>query len=249
MTTEESKERKRRGFSVYIVESPSPLDLYHKRFEGELLMKALKLAKIPSEHKLAVNSEAFNMSFTVGLSAYLLQPNALLPLLHISAHGGKEGIRLTSGEEINWHELRDIIMPINERLKGGLILCMSSCQGIQACRMVMMEGRLPFLAIIGHSGEPSWSDTAVAYATFYHLLAEGYCVPEAVKAMRTASGKPGFQQIKATEVRNTIRDIYAEEVEEARIKALANALRKMPPRLPYSHLAEALEEELKKGEK
>ena len=179
MTTNEAQETKRTLFLVYIVESPSPVDLYHKRYEGELLMKALELAGIPSEHKLAVNSEAFNASFTVGLQESLSQPNASPPLLHISAHGSKEGIQLTSGQLINWDKLRDIIMPINKALDGNLVLCMSSCQGFSACRMAMREGELPFSAVIGHSGDPSWSDTAVAYVTFYHLLVKGYNVQDA----------------------------------------------------------------------
>lgn len=42
--------------------------------------------------------------------------------------------------------------------------------------------------MVGNCGTPSWSDTAVAYLTFYHLLAKGRLIPEAVAAMSAASG-------------------------------------------------------------
>lgn len=236
MTTKRAEQRKRETFLVYIVESPSSVDLYHKRYEGELLMKALELAGIPSEHKLAVDSGAFNASFTVGLQVYLSRPEALPPLLHISAHGSEKGVQLTSGEVIHWQELRDIVMPINKALDGNLILCMSSCQGLNACRMAMEEGELPFLGVIGNFGEPSWSDTAVAYITFYHLLAKGHYVQEAVEAMRAASGDPGFQEIQG----KVARDKYIEKVKKVRMKAIAERLRKESPRPPDNPLAKAL---------
>ncbi len=236
MTIRKSVQRGRISFLVYIVESPSSVDLYHKRYEGELLIKALDLAGIPSEHKLAVNLEAFNASFTVGLQEHLSLPGALPPLLHISAHGDKKGIQLTNGEEIDWNKLRDILMPINKALNGSLILCMSSCQGINAFRMAITEGELPFFGVIGHSGEPSWSDTAIAYVTFYHLLAKGYNVQEAVKRMIVASDDTGFQEIHASKV----KEIYIDKINKIRVKALVEKLRRSKQEIPESPLVRAL---------
>jgi len=51
---------------------------------------------------------------------------------------------------------------------------------------------LPYYAIVGSHGSPTWSETAVAYASFYHLLGKGEYVKEAVNAMRVASGNPTF---------------------------------------------------------
>jgi hypothetical protein len=50
----------------------------------------------------------------------------------------------------------------------------------------------PYFAMIGNIGSPSWSDTAVSYLAFYHLLAKGKTIPDSVEAMRIASGDSGW---------------------------------------------------------
>ena len=47
---------------------------------------------------------------------------------------------------------------------------------------------LPFFAIVGHSGSPAWSDTAVAFACSCHLVAKGEAVVSAANAMGVAAG-------------------------------------------------------------
>jgi hypothetical protein len=98
-----------------------------------------------------------------------------LPVLHISAHGNDDGIQLSDKTILNWNDLRDLLLPINKALKGALILCMSSCSGFLACTMAMHpEGENHvFFEVVGNTGSPTWSETAVAYAAFYHLLAKG----------------------------------------------------------------------------
>jgi hypothetical protein len=238
MSAENLTDRKRIIFLVYIIESPSPVDLYHNTYEGEILSKALSLAGIPSIHRLAVNLEAFIASLTIGLQEYLKQSDSLPPILHISAHGSSEGIQLTSGEVVNWNKLKELIMPINKALKGNLILCMSSCEGSNACRMAMSEDDIPFLGIVGHSGKPTWSDTAIGFATFYHLLSKGYYVREAVEAMKTASGDNGFQEIQG----KIAREIYIDAIKKIRRQSLLEELRKITPKVPESPLSKALRE-------
>lgn len=86
------------NFLVYIVESPSSIDIYNKRSEGEILSKALSLSDISSIHRLAVNFEAFQASLTIGIEKCLEESNIIMPIIHISAHGNQNGITLTSGE-------------------------------------------------------------------------------------------------------------------------------------------------------
>ena len=107
-------------------------------------------------------------SLVIGLQEEMKARPTLLPIIHISAHGGLDGLELSSKESISWNELRDLLLPINEALSGGLLLCMSSCEGFAACKMAMNETRnQPFLGVIGNYGKPTWSDTAIAYASFY----------------------------------------------------------------------------------
>jgi hypothetical protein len=183
-------EQNRYVFFVYIVESPSAPDLYHGRSEGERVADTLRLDAIPCITRTAINSEAFIAALRIGLPEVMKQFPGRYPIIHLSAHGSSAGIQLSNGNVISWLELRELLVPINESLEGGLLLCMSACEGYSACQMAMQEGEVPhpYFVMIGNFGKPTWSDTAVAYLTFYHLLAKGRTIPEAVSAMAAASG-------------------------------------------------------------
>src|SRR5574341_1196771 len=115
-------------FFVYIVESPSAPDLYHGRSEGSLLADALRLDSIPCVSRTAINPEAFVAALRIGLPEAMKQFPGHYPILHLSAHGSTGGIQLSSRDIITWNRLRELLVPINESLRGGLLLCMSACE-------------------------------------------------------------------------------------------------------------------------
>jgi hypothetical protein len=187
-------EEKRFKFFVYVVESPSPLDLYHRRSEGEIIRKAVNLNQIPCSVVTAINLDAFEASLKIGLPEAMSLYKNLNPILHISAHGNEEGIQLSSGQVLQWAVLRQYLLPINTALNNNLLVCMSCCKGYSGTRMAMFvqDAGYPFYAIVANSEDPLWADTAVAYSTFYHLLGKGEYVVDAVQAMRVASGNDTF---------------------------------------------------------
>lgn len=172
------------------MESPSAPDLYHGRSEGTLVAQAVQLDSIPCVVRTAIDRNAFIAALRIGLpEAMKTYPN-YLPILHLSAHGDKYGIQLSNNEVVAWAQLQELIEPINTSLDEALILCISACEGYSACQMAMQEGERPhpYLALVGNYGKPTWSDTAVAYSAFYHLMSKGFLVREAVEAMKAASG-------------------------------------------------------------
>jgi hypothetical protein len=206
-------------FFVYVIESPSSVDLYHRRGEGDVLRQAINLNQIPCVLRLAINLEAFQASLGIGLTeAMAAIPNAI-PILHISAHGFSEGIQLSSGEIIEWRQLREMLIPINRALEGCLVVCMSTCEGYSGSRMAMVidSEEHPFFAIIGNGSKPTWPETAVGFATFYHLVANGRRIVESVEAMRVASGNDTFFVTTAEESKTGfiehIKNINAAEVQ------------------------------------
>lgn len=219
-----SKPEKRNdhSFLVYIVESPSQIDLYHKRYEGEALAKALTLAGIPSEHKLVVSEEALRASFAIGLKEVLEEHPGHLPIIHLSAHGAEKGIQLTNERVIDWKRLREILGPVNTALKGHLLLCMSACHGFSACRMAFQDGDIPFGIVVGNSGDPTWSDTTVGYAAFYHLLKKGKSISDAVQGMRAASGDNRFMLVYGADAQRIYLDDL-QKVEPATVEAAVDA--------------------------
>jgi hypothetical protein len=192
-------------FLVYVVESPSAPDIYHGRSEGDLISRALSLNAIPCVTRTAIMPVAFSAALKVGFPEVMGAHPGRLPILHLSAHGGKSGIQLSNGELVPWTALRDLILPINTSLGGALLLCMSACEGYSACQMAMQvdDAPHPYFAIVANFGSPTWSDTAVAYSAFYHRLSKGATVVESVEAMRIASGDARWVSETAEEARQS----------------------------------------------
>lgn len=218
-------------FYVNIIESPSDRDIYFGRSEGSLIQQAVNLNGIPCSVRCAISKDAFTFALTHDLPQVIKSYNDRAPVLHISAHGFPEGIQLSNGEQITWAELKEILTPLSEALKGNLLICMSCCSGVAACRMAMdiEDTEAPFFAVIGHPAEPQWPETAVAYATFYHLIAKGRNIDDAVKAMQIASDNYGFQIITAHTAKQAYLDVLKEMADENIPATLENQLQLQPP--------------------
>lgn len=221
------------------MESPSPIDLYHRRSEGDLIAQAVRLDGIPCVSRLAINREALKAAILIGLSDEMKAQAGLPPVIHLSAHGGKDGIQLSDGSLVTWEDLRILLQPVNAALNGTLILCMSSCEGFAGISMAMQEreGECGFGAIVGHTGSPTWSQTAVAYAAFYHLVSTGHDIVRSVEAMRAASGSPNFQVITA----GIVRTQFLEKLNEARAQGAALRLEQRAAEIGVPENTKALE--------
>jgi hypothetical protein len=225
---------KRMKFFVYIVESPSAVDLYHNRKEGDLLSQVIRLNGIPCASRLAINLEAFIAALRIGLHEEMQVYTDLVPVLHISAHGFSEGIEFSSSEVLTWEQLRHLLNPINKALGGGLLLCMSTCEGYAGSRMAMFldQDDHPFFAIVGNSEKPSWPETAVGFATFYHLIANGHFIIDSVNAMRIASGNQLFFVTTAEEAKKN----YIEHVNNLDLNAAREELQQESQHDPSNDL-------------
>lgn len=198
-------------FFVFVIESPSAADLYHRRSEGDIVRQAIELNGLDCVVKTAISLTAFNACIKVGLSESMEALPGHIPLLHISAHGDTNGIQLSDGHLLSWKELKDLLCPVNAALGGTLVVCMSSCEGYAGIRMAMHlnEHDLPYLALVGCGSKPTWGETAVAYATLYHQLWRGEPIGNAVAAMRVASGNEHFFVEHAERSRQDYADYVA----------------------------------------
>lgn len=192
---------KRVKFFVYIVESPSAADLYQNRSEGMLLKQMLELSGTPCITRTAISRSTFNIALSDGIFNETKQHVDRLPIIHISAHGDHAGIVLSTGDKIDWNELRELLKPINEALHGSLLVAMSCCNGYSGTAMAMTERKPPYYALVGNYEKPTWSETAIAFASFYHLISNGEYLSTAVEAMCAASGNKSFKIELAIESR------------------------------------------------
>ncbi len=226
---------KRLKFFVYIIESPSQVDLYHRRYESDLLTQAVRLDGIPCVSRTAVSRNALEAALKIGVPDEMKAMPGLAPVIHLSAHGDDTGIQLTSNEIIPWGALGDLLRPINKALNGYLLVCMSCCRGWSGIQMAMVpEGHdLPFFAIVGNPGSPTWSDTAVAFASFYHLVAKGESVTTAANAMAVAAGTDRF----LVEIAPNVQKGYLHFLQSVNIKDVLQELQQSAESVPKDERA------------
>ena len=86
--------------------------------------------------------------------------------------------------------------------------------------------------------KPTWSDTAVAYLAFYHLIAKGKTIEEAVEAMAAASGDPHWVVETAIESKQSFLDFLKAETTPAEVQ---QQLAAVAEELPIPLTAQALE--------
>lgn len=72
-------------FFVFVIESPSAPDLYHRRSEGDIVRQAVELNGILCVVKTAISQSAFDACLKIGLLEAMASMPGFIPLLHISA--------------------------------------------------------------------------------------------------------------------------------------------------------------------
>jgi hypothetical protein len=207
-------------FVIHILESPKPEELLTSKHEGPALQKALELAGIKSQLHIVVNDTMLRKCVHDLTDAFQNHgPTALIPVLHFSAHGSKEGIQLTDGTTCKWAEFGAIIAPLNKALDGNLVIFMSTCHGYSGLAMARSASDLPFGALIGADDEITWQQALLAFHTvYYHFFHCGSEFEVAVKAMNAALGfdKPRFELAHGEEVRAAFNANVSAIVKRAR---------------------------------
>lgn len=189
-------------FFVYIIESPSSANLFDNVYEGEMISWGLNLNVIKNVRRVVIDKSNFIKAIEEDLVSQMHSCADCLPIIHISAHGDHKGIQLSNTDSLEWKELQQLLLNASKKIGFyPFLLCMSSCNGYAAILTAIEKDNFPFYAMIGPKGEPSWSDTAVGYVTFYHLLKKGYSPADAVTGMGIASGFDGFEYTTAENIK------------------------------------------------
>src|SRR6202790_151712 len=135
-------------FFVHVIESPSNRDLLDGRTQGRALIETLTLSNISTYYNLVTDFDTLLASLWERLASAIQYHGGRHPILHFNLHGDSEGIVLTNKVHSQWHQLRELLLPLNTALNGYLVVCMSSCFGATGCRMAMYENEpVPFSAL------------------------------------------------------------------------------------------------------
>lgn len=168
--------------AIYIIESPSPEDLLHDRHEGDALSRVMRLANIDVYYMLAASEETFLEAFKMIASTIKEREDyrQAMPWIHISAHGGEDGLELTDGSVVQWDILSRLLRELHEGvgkaelpppLPQGLpkaSLCLSSCGAYTHYRPAIPEPA-PIQCLVGATRDIGWCQALVAFLSFYYL--------------------------------------------------------------------------------
>ena len=192
---------------VYIVDSPSPTDLFEGYSIGMALRDALKAIKIPHFYTLATNKEKLSMAMQQMLQKRINEMQAAhyvdaYPFIHLCMHGASQGIGLTDGSYLFWPELRNMLFAHNNSKGYDPLLCMASCEGIGATSMATASDGV-FNLLIGNTSSVLQSDLTVAYLSFYNqIFYKNSNIDQAVNAMKIASGDHNFYYAAGQQIKN-----------------------------------------------
>jgi hypothetical protein len=187
---------------IYLIESPSALDLLEDRNEGDALAHILGLAEIEVVYFLAVNDETFEAAICKIKEDIVRRSNyqTAMPFIHISAHGSKEGLELTDGDVILWEKLNQLLVQLHAYVGPALLppefpqglpkttICLSSCSAFDPYANASPKPA-PYQALIGPNKDVGWCEALIAFSTFYYqacILEKSFDV--ALVAMNFASG-------------------------------------------------------------
>ncbi|MEZ0574512.1 hypothetical protein [Halodesulfovibrio aestuarii] len=185
------------NYFVYVVDSQSPMDLCNGRSIATGLRDALTSIRIPCEYFLALNKEMFTYALGQALEELVLRKKLQggvnpYPIIHLSMHGNKTGIGLTSGEYVSWSELQKLLEPFKKLLGEAPVLCMGSCEGMHAADWGGLSAN-SYKCIIGNAEKVLQSDLTTGYLAFYNgVFYHTTDAEKLISVMRQASFDQNF---------------------------------------------------------
>lgn len=164
---------------VYIIESPSTIDIIDKNMEGDALGKTLDLAKIENISFEVSDVETLRIAYRrIADDVNINKSNWGGIHLHFSMHGNNDGVELTNRTFLDWHTFYHLLKEFNDaigyiNLPSGLkisptYLAFSVCHGFEARIIKEFGEESPYTGLIGPTKPVAWADSLLAFSIFYH---------------------------------------------------------------------------------
>lgn len=144
--------------SVFIIESLSVDDEREERREGHLLYEMLHLAQKPAEYRYIRTKREL---------AEMLQQfhDSGKRYLHISCHGSDVGLALTL-DDVSFSEFGRMAQPLLQDRR----LFFSACSIARKELASAIMSHKGCYSVIGPADDVAFSDAAIMWASFYHLI-------------------------------------------------------------------------------
>ena len=105
------------------------------------------------------------------------------PFVHFDCHGNENGIGVVNADKteelILWNEISDAFRTIYKASGKRSVICMSSCKGFNAIKLVADKNTCPYEYVSGSFEKIGFTDSFEGYKLFYELAIAGH---ELVKA-------------------------------------------------------------------
>lgn len=177
------------NFFIFVVESPFESEVRSSTSEGKAIAQVLALSGVPTQVLAVADAEELERCIRIDfVRAGMHQHNGRVPVLHLSAHGDLDGLKLRNGA-VPWSHVANWMSDVNWEYFGTVLASISACRGLQGYQGALGRHpeRLPFMTLVGSTAEPRWGQSAAAFVALYTQLAYGSSIRTAVEAMRWAS--------------------------------------------------------------
>ncbi len=170
---------------LFIIESPSPLDVMKHAFESSALEKVCTLIGHEVATFLVKSKGEFRrtMEFISSIGSYIQDStDRQEPIcIHIAAHGNKDGLGF-GRDVVTWTDLFDLTRPVCSQLQrtyeGRLIIVLSACKAsYQKLHKEFEEKarrsrrfRPPLYLFFTAGRRPTVGSTVTSWTVFYHQL-------------------------------------------------------------------------------
>lgn len=152
------------------------------------------------------------------------------PIIHLEMHGYQDGLRLYSGEEVQWHEVCDYLVRINIGCRNNLLITVAACEGAHLFKLInqTITARAPFWGLIGPERKVTDKEVALAFHEFYSELLHSFDGTKARKRMGD-----DFKLITCELLFRTIWNKYLDtqftaNIRQERVERVITKIRKTP---------------------
>lgn len=146
------------GMKVFIIESSYPEDFYGQKLDGIAAQGILNILGIKNQLRFVLDREHFDKAVVEAKASHCT-------VIHLSCHGGEDGIALADNYQPTWDEFAEFFQ---KRKWSPEALVMSSCCGATSGirRAFSAKSQKPGI-IFGSSDERSHGEYTVAWAILY----------------------------------------------------------------------------------
>jgi len=178
--------------SIVVIESLRPTDMKTGDWLYTSVIEPWARSNAPFYTKLYLPTSRFEFLGVLDELRDQLFRNGHAPILHIEAHGDREGLELGNHEHIPWEALRQRVTEMNQLCQVNLLLVMAMCAGWHLSRLLIPTQRAPVWGIVGPtSDDVTAGDLRNAMEGFYYTLLQTMNARRALDAM---NGRVTYEQ-------------------------------------------------------